>query len=219
MCAVAWPFTRAHLQAVAILQLVSGQRVPWFINKLVIEPVGTEDVSFATEAGVVRGRLYLPERHRDAPGLVILHGVHHLGIGEPRMVGFARAMASCGLRVLTPELPGIKDYHVDLGSVRVIGPSARWFAKQTGAPVGVLGLSFSGGLALVAAGDPASTKDFKFVVAVGSQDDMMHVASFYLTGQEERPDGTTERLVPHDYGPLVLEYEHLEDFVPPEDEE
>ncbi len=22
------------------------------------------------------------------------------------------AMASCGLRVLTPELPGIKDYHV-----------------------------------------------------------------------------------------------------------
>jgi dienelactone hydrolase len=219
MGAVAWPFTRAHLQAVAILQLVSGQRVPWFINKLVIEPVRTEDVSFATEAGVVRGRLYLPERHRDAPGLVILHGVHHLGIDEPRMVGFARAMASCGLRVLTPELPGIKDYHVDLGSVRVIGASARWFAKQTGAPVGVLGLSFSGGLALVAAGDPAYTKDFKFVVAVGSQDDMMHVASFYLTGQEEQPDGTTQRLAPHEYGPLVLEYEHLEDFVPAEDED
>jgi pimeloyl-ACP methyl ester carboxylesterase len=61
-------------------------------------------------------------------------------------------------------------------------------------------------------------KDFKFVFAVGSQDEMSHVANYYLTGQELRPDGTTERLKPHEYGPLVLEYEHLEDFVPAEDE-
>ncbi len=217
--AVAWPFSKAHLQAIAILRLVSGQKVPWIVSKLVTEPVRTEDVRFATEAGVVRGRLYLPEGRRDAPGFVVLHGVHHLGIDEPRLVGFARAMASCGLRVLTPELPGIKDYHVDSGSVRVIGASAQWFAQQTGGPVGVLGLSFSGGLALVAASDPAYRKDFKFVVAVGSQDAMMHVAKFYLTGQEARPDGATERLAPHEYGPLVLEYEHLEDFVPAEDED
>ena len=217
--ALAWPFTKAHLQAVAILQLVSGQKVPWIIGKLVTLPVRTEEVNFATEAGVVRGRLYLPDRQPDAPGLVVLHGVHHLGIDEPRLVNFARAMASCGLQVLTPELPRIKDYHVDLGSVRVIEASARWFAGRTGGPVGVLGLSFSGGLALVAAGNPVYQKDFKFVFAVGSQDEMTHVATFYLTGQEVRPDGTTERLTPHEYGPLVLEYEHLEDFVPLEDEE
>jgi dienelactone hydrolase len=217
--AIAWPFTKAHMQAVAILRLVGGQPVPWIISRLVMEPVRTEDVNFATEAGVVRGRLYLPERHPNAPGLVVLHGVHHLGIEEPRLVNFAKAMASCGLRVLTPELPGIKDYHVDFGSVRVIGESARWFAGQTGEPVGVLGLSFSGGLALVAAGNPEYRKDFKFVLAVGAQDEMMHVANFYLTGKEPRPDGTTEHLAPHEYGPLVLEYEHLEDFVPAEDEE
>ena len=29
--AVAWPFTKAHLQAVAILRLVGGQKVPWII--------------------------------------------------------------------------------------------------------------------------------------------------------------------------------------------
>jgi pimeloyl-ACP methyl ester carboxylesterase len=216
--AVAWPFTKAHLQAVAMLRLVSGQKVPWIIGKLVTEPVRTEEANFATEAGVVRGRLYLPVGHRNAPGLVVLHGVHHLGIEEPRLVNFAAAMAGCGLRVLTPELPGIKDYHVDLGSARVIGESAKWFAGQTGVPVGVLGLSFSGGLALVAAADPTYRKDFKFVFAVGSQDEMVHVANYYLTGQEVRPDGTMERLKPHEYGPLVLEYEHMEDFVPMEDE-
>jgi pimeloyl-ACP methyl ester carboxylesterase len=216
--AVAWPFTKAHLQALAILRLVSGQKVPWIVEKLVTEPIRTEEAKFATETGVVRGRLYLPERHRDAPGLVVLHGVHHLGIEEPRLVGFAAAMASCGLRVLTPELPGIKDYHVDPGSVQVIGESTRWFTGKTGSPVGVLGLSFSGGLALVAAENPVYRPDFKFVFAVGSQDEMAHVANYYLTGQEVRPDGTMERLLPHEYGPLVLEYEHMEDFVPTEDE-
>jgi dienelactone hydrolase len=218
LAAVAWPFTKAHMQAVAVLRLVSGQPVPWIITEMVAEPVRTEDVQYATAAGVVRGRLYLPEGHPNAPGLVVLHGVHHLGIEEPRLVSFARAMANCGVRVLTPQLPGIADYHVDRSSVQVIGESARWFAGQAGGPVGVLGLSFSGGLALVAAGDPVYRPDFKFVFAVGSQDAMDHVATYYLTGREVRPDGTTERLTPHEYGALVLEYEHLEDFVPPEDE-
>jgi pimeloyl-ACP methyl ester carboxylesterase len=119
---------------------------------------------------------------------------------------------------LTPELTGIKDYHIDYNSVKVIDESARWFAQRTAAPVGVMGLSFSGGLALVAAADPEYKSDFKFVLAVGSQDSMEHVATYYLTGREVRPDGTTEQLAPHEYGPLVLEYEHLEDFVAGQDE-
>jgi dienelactone hydrolase len=218
VAAIALPFIKAHLQAVALLRIVSGQPVPGVIKKLVTEPVRVQDVNFATGTGVVRGRLYLPIQHPDAPGLVVLHGVHHLGIDEPRLESFAKAMASCGLRVLTPELPGIKDYHVSPDSVRVIGESAKWFAGQTRGPVGVLGLSFSGGLALVAAAEPMYTQDFKFVLAVGAQDEMTHVANYYLSGQEKRPDGTVEVLKPHDYGPVVLEYEHLEDFIPAEDE-
>jgi pimeloyl-ACP methyl ester carboxylesterase len=218
LVAVAWPFLKAHLQAVAVLRRVSGQPVPWIVRKTVAESIRVEEVELQTEAGPVRGRLYVPERHSNAPGLVVLYGVHHLGMDEPRLVSFATAMASCGLRVFTPQLPGIADYHVDRNSVQVIGDSARWFAGRTGGPVGVLGLSFSGGLALVAADEPVYQPDFKFVFAVGSQDAMNHVANYYLTGQELRPDGTVERLKPHEYGPLVLEYEHLEDFVPAEDE-
>lgn len=217
VCALAWPSVRAYLQAVAVLQRVSGKPVPWVVNEAVAEPVRSEEIHFSTEAGVVRARVYVPVGRPDAPGLVVLHGVHYLGIDEPRLVSFATSMASCGLRVLTPELPGIKDYHVDAGSVRVIGDSATWFAGQTGGPVGVMGLSFSGGLALVAASEPAYRDDFKFVFAVGSDDAMDHVANYYRTGREMRPDGTMERLAPHEYGPLVLEYEHLEDFVPVQD--
>ena len=181
----------------------------------------TQDFSFSVEAATgtqqVRARLYLPVGKPKAPGLVIFHGVHHLGIDEPRLMGFAAAMASCGLRVLTPELPDIKDYHVDQNSVRTIGESAKWFAAQTGGPVGVMGLSFSGGLALVAAADPLYHPDFKFVFAVGSQDSMNRVTQYYRTGRDVRPDGSIEVLPAHEYGPLVLEYEYLEDFVPAQD--
>jgi pimeloyl-ACP methyl ester carboxylesterase len=219
-CIAAWPFTKAHLQAVAVLREVSGQPVPWIARGVTV-PVTTEDFSFPIESSSgpqrVRARMYTPQGGANAPTMAIFHGVHHLGIDEPRLMGFAAAMASCGIRVLTPELPDIKDYHVSEDSVRTIGESAQWFAARTGGPVGVMGLSFSGGLALVAAADPIYHPDFKFVVAVGSQDSMARVTSYYQTGRDQRPDGTMEVLPAHEYGPLVLEYEYLEDFIPKQD--
>jgi pimeloyl-ACP methyl ester carboxylesterase len=220
VCAAAWPLVREHLQAIAVLHEIAGQPVPWIARTQTVA-VTTEDLSFPAESAagqqMVRARLYVPKGRPNAPALVVFHGVHHLGIDEPRMMGFAAAMASCGIRVLTPELPGIKDYHVSQDSVRTIGESAKWFAKQTGGPVGVMGLSFAGGLALVAAADPAYHADFKFVFAVGSQDSMERVSRYYWTGRDVRPDGSTEVLAAHEYGPLVLEYEHLEDFLPAQD--
>jgi pimeloyl-ACP methyl ester carboxylesterase len=224
-CLAAWPLAKTHLQAVAVLRAVAEQPVPWIARDLTA-PVTTEELSFpiATASGQerVRARVYIPSSwtpldQTHTPAMVIFHGVHHLGIDEPRLKGFASAMASCGIRVLTPELPGIKDYHVSQDSVEAIGESVRWFAAQTGGPVGVMGLSFSGGLALVAASDPQYHAAFRFIVAVGSQDSMLRVAEYYLSGRDTRPDGSVEALPPHEYGTLVLEYEHVEEFVPAQD--
>jgi len=225
LCLAAWPFARAHLQAVAVLREVAGQPTPWIARGLTV-PVATQDFNLSIETASgprpLRARMYTPttwtaQSSSHTPAMVIFHGVHHLGIDEPRLMGFAAAMASCGIRVLTPELPGIMDYHVSQDSVESIGESVRWFAAQTGGPVGVMGLSFSGGLALVAASDPHYYPAFKFVVAVGSQDSMLRVAEYYMSGRDARPDGSTEVLAPHEYGPLVLEYEHVEEFVPAPD--
>ena len=212
-----WPFARAHLQAIAILEQISGQPVPALLGDMVAEPISSEDIMLATESGPVRGRLYLPEDKPHAPALIVLHGVHHLGIDEPRLEAFAAAMASCGIRVLTPELPDLKDYRITSTSIKTIGEATQWFAQHNEGPVGVMGLSFSGGLALVAAADPLYKPDFKFVFAVGAQDSMGRVAQYYRTGSDERPNGTEELLPAHEYGPLVLEYEYVEDFVPAAD--
>ena len=145
---------------------------------------------------------------------MICHGVHHLGIDEPRLKAFAVAIAASGVTVLTPELPDIKDYRVSERSIHVIGASAKWFAAKERAPVGIMGLRFAGGLALVSAADAQYQPGIRFVLAVGSQGAMSRVADYYRTGIDPRPDGTTEILPAHEYGPLVLEYEHVEEFVP-----
>jgi dienelactone hydrolase len=215
--ALAWPFTRAHLQAVAVLNLVANKPVPTLMRRTITEPITTQDFTLPTSNGPVRARLYVPRNHPDAPAIIVLHGVHHLGIDEPRLIAFASAMSSCGLRVLTPELPDIKDYHVGANSIATIGDSAKWMAERSNKkPAGVMGLSFSGGLALLAASDPQWHNSIKFVVAIGSQDEMARVATFYRTGEDPLPNGASERLAPHEYGALVLEYEHLEDFIPPD---
>jgi dienelactone hydrolase len=218
LCVLAWPFLHAHLQAVAVLDLVANKQVPPALREVTLEPVDSTVLTLPLPSGPVRARLYTPQNHPNAPGLIVLHGVHHLGMDEPRMIAFASALASCGLRVLTPELPGIKDYHVDADTIATIGDSAAWLAaQQNHKPVGILGLSFSGGLSLLAAADPRWHNAIQFVTAVGSQNNMARVADYYRTGNDPRPDGTIEYLAPHEYGPLVLEYQHLQDFAPAAD--
>lgn len=218
--AVGWPSVMARVQAVAVLDRVGGKPVPALVRWLVVEPVKTSELTLALPSGTIRARMYTPVRHPDAPGMVVVHGVHYLGMDEPRLEAFASAMAGCGLRVLTPELPEIKDYHIGPRSIASIGDAARWMAQTSGEKaVGVMGLSFSGSLSLMAAAEPEYKPYMKLVVAVGSEDAMSRVANYYLTGRDARPNGTVEVLPPHEYGALVLEYESLEDFVPEADRE
>jgi pimeloyl-ACP methyl ester carboxylesterase len=148
--------------------------------------------------------------------MVVLHGVHHLGIDEPRLMAFSRALAGQGIEVLTPELADIKDYRVTPRSIETIGAAMRHM-RARGQRAGAFGLSFTGGLALMAAADPRYRDDVAFVVAVGAHDDMGRVARFFATSEIERPDGSIQRIPAHEYGALVLVYAHPEDFFPATD--
>ncbi len=213
-----WPWVRVHLQSAAVLVLVANKPVPWGLGRFVDEPIHVQEMQLTLPSGPVRARLYTPLRPEHAPAIVLLHGMHYQGIDEPRLERFANAMAACGIAVLTPELPDIKDYQVGVPSILAIRESVEWLSHEYGGQrVGMIGLSFSGGLALVAAADPRYGPSVRFVAAVGAHDEMSRVADFYRTGEEPRPDGTTDRLAPHEYGALVLEYEHLAEFVPPND--
>ncbi|MGO9403481.1 MAG: dienelactone hydrolase family protein [Terriglobales bacterium] len=206
-----------HLRAAGILLRVQSPQHPGALANLSAHPIEEISTEVPTPSGPIRARLYIPKDRRDAPGIVLVHGVHHLGIEEPRMVAFARALSSSGLRVLTPELLSLADYQVDRSSVDLIGYSARMFSAQLGQKVGVLGLSFSGGLALLAAADPRFRSYIRFVVSVGAHDDLERVSQFLITNTIARPDGTTVHMMAHEYGALILIYSRVGDFFPPAD--
>ena len=37
---IAWPFVRAHLQAIAVLRQIGGQPVPWIVRKAAADFIG-----------------------------------------------------------------------------------------------------------------------------------------------------------------------------------
>ena len=164
----------------------------------------------------IRARLYQPRRGAHG-AIVLVPGVHHLGIDEPRLVRFARAVSASGVAVLTPEVRELIDYQIDGASADEIGDAAHALREALGTPVGVIGMSFAGGLALLAASDARFASDVAFVVAVGAHDDLARVSRFFATNEIPRPDGSILHLAAHPYGPLVLVYDRLADFFPAAD--
>jgi pimeloyl-ACP methyl ester carboxylesterase len=162
--------------------------------------------------------VYTPRGVGFAPGIVIIHGMHRLGIDDPRLVNSARAVAASGFFVMTPLVPGIADYRVEGESAELIGVAARSFAQELNVPkVGILAISFSGGLSLLAASDRQFSPSIAWVASVGGYYDLAHVLRFFATGEAVRPDGSIEHMQPHEYGPLIVVYDEPQDFFAPQD--
>ena len=176
------------------------------------------EVTLSTTQGPVRARLYVPRGVAHPPGMVLVHGIHHLGIDEPRLMNFARAAASDGFSVLTPEVAALAGYHVDGATISTIGESTAWLQQRLGTgPVTIVGVSFAGGLSLLAACDPRYAPHIRALVLMGAYDNLGRVVRFLATSQAELPDGRMEPYAAHDYGAAVFVYSHLDQFFPPTD--
>ena len=175
--------------------------------------VTTQEITFPGPSGPVRARLYLPAGVAHPPGMVVVHGIHHLGIDEPRLMSFSRAAAGGGFVVLTPEIDALADYHVDADSMATIGESPGWLQQRLGTgPVTVVGVSFAGSLSLLATCDPRYAPHIRALVLMGAYDDLGRVSRFLATSQAELPDGRKVPYAAHDYGAAVFVYSNLEKF-------
>lgn len=217
LSAALWPIARTYLQSIALLMQWNGDPLPAVLALVVDRKIAIQDVTIPGSNGPIRARIYSPVNDPDAPGLVFVHGLNHQGIDEIKMKRFARWQAASGIRVLTPDIPDLRAYKVKASSIDVMGESARWFAEKTGHPVTLMGVSFAGGMALMAAAKPAYASSVKAVFVVGGYNDLRRVAHFYVTGTDVRPDGTIQTIQPNPFGTRFMEYTDLALFVPPDD--
>lgn len=173
---------------------------------LATDTVRASDERIALADGThMRSRRYSAEANADAPVLLLLHGVHPRGIDEARLQRFARALAAGGLEVHTPELPELLSLDVSASVVpRIAACAAALRAQHRGRKPGAIGISFTGGLLLMAAATPQGAQSLAYVVAIGAHADVRRVAQRYAGQPARGPNGERADSPVDPYGARVL---------------
>lgn len=171
-----------------------------------------------TRQGDVPAQFYRPEGTVRRAALLV-PGVHSMGIAEPRLTALAKDLAGSGVAVMTMALPDLMGYQITARSADVIEDAVAWIAAQPDlAPdgrVGMVGISFAGGLSIVAAGRPAIRDKVAYVVSFGGHGDLGRVLRYLATGEAVQAPGVVTH-PPHDYGVAVIMYAAADRVVAPE---
>lgn len=170
-----------------------------------------------TRQGDVPAQFYRPAGTVRRTALLV-PGIHSMGIAEPRLTALARDLAGTGVAVMAMALPDLMGYQITARSADVIEDAVTWIAAQPDvAPdgrVGMVGISFAGGLSIVAAGRPAIRDRVAYVVSFGGHGDLGRVLRYLATGEAVQAPGLVTH-PPHDYGVAVILYAGADRVVPP----
>jgi dienelactone hydrolase len=175
--------------------------------------VSESDEQIPVRDGRIRARIFRPAGDPERSA-VLVSGVHRDGIDEPRLINLARELAGAGVIVVTPEIDDLINYRLTARVTDSIEDVGRWMVLQPdlfGArKIGLIGVSFSGGLSIIAAGRPSLRERIAYVVSFGGHGNLPRVLRYLCTGVGfSRP--------PHDY-PLTMLLYQLASFVVPADQ-
>jgi hypothetical protein len=212
---VALPYVDAlaFIARAAALTGAAGQIGEWRARAVVAEPVQ----KIPTRHGDVDGRIYHPVSGTTRRAVTLVPGVHMDGIRETRLVGMAEDLAGAGYEVLTVAPPDLQRFMITPRNTDIIEDAAAWLAgRHNGGQIGMLGISFSGGLSIVAAGRPDLRDKVAFVMSFGGHGDLPRVMRYLCSGNAPAmpPLGDAAEDVkgaehvtihpPHDYGVAVV---------------
>ena len=173
-----------------------------------------------TRHGPVPARFYRPAGSTRRT-ILLVPGIHSMGIEEPRLKGLAADLAATGYPVMTLALPDLMQYRITPAATDVLEDAVAWMAAQPElAPdgrVGMAGVSFAGGLSTSAAGRPRIRDKVAFVLSFGGHGDLPRVMHYLATGEETPVPGVAVH-PPHDYGVAVILYALADSGVVPADQ-
>jgi dienelactone hydrolase len=198
-----------------VIQAADMQGVVRRVAELGTEAVSESPARVPWRGGDLAARWYTPADPSGRPVLLV-PGVHAGGIDEPRLVGFARDVASMGHPVLTAELPDLARYSITPRTTDMIEDAALWLAGRSehaaaDGRIGIMGISFAGGLSISAAARPALKERVAFVMSFGGHGDLPRTLRYLCTGLQ--PDG--RQRPPHDYGVAIILLGGADRVVPP----
>jgi hypothetical protein len=182
---------RPYLRGLAfIVRALEMQGLPRRLADAGAGDVRERAVEIPTTAAPLSARVYEPAPPRGR-ALLLVPPLDPGGMDAPRLIGMARQLASSGVTVVTPAIPELARFEIVPAATASIAQAALWLASDaTLAPdgkVGLAGIGFTGGLAVVAAGREAIAARIAYVVSIGGHDDLPRVLKYLCTGTEPRP--------------------------------
>jgi dienelactone hydrolase len=212
---------RPYVRATSLIVRTAGlERQHPVLAAMQTDAVADRRETVPSRYGPLRAVLYIPKTHTQG-ALLLTPGVNALGIDEPRLVAFARHLARSGFVVLSPELPDLSRYLVTARSTDMLEDAAVWFSNRTdltrGHKIGFAGISFAGGLSMVAAGRPSLRGRIGFVFSFGGHANFQRVVRYLCSGVEPPAPGIDNAPpvpAPHDYGVAIVALDLAEALVP-----
>lgn len=153
-----------------------------------------------------RGDLYVsPEGTLGA--LVLVPGLAETGKDDPRLIAFAHSLARARFAVLVPDIASLRALQVRPEDIVTVADAARWLATESGfaarGQVGVIGISYAAGPAVLATLVPVAGEKIGFVLAIGGYHDIACMVVFFTTG-DYRSAGRWRHLEPNAFGKWVF---------------
>ena len=219
--ALALPFLRGLS---FVIRAADMQGTARRIADLDVDSIREREITIPLPNGSLRARIYESAARTPRRTSLLVSGLHPSGIDEPRLDRLARQLAADDLRIVTPDIPELSRFEITPAITDEIEQSAGWLASQADLTrdgrVGMMGISFSGGLSIVAAGRPSLRDHVAYIMSFGGHDDLPRVLKYLCTGQEPLPrQQLTGAQVftrpPHDYGVAVILLGVAERVVPP----
>ena len=212
VAALSWLAAPYVIAAAFVLDLAGADGWARRLLPVRTRPVTTQDVVVPTRHGPLDARVYRGEGG-DARSLIVFPGIHAGGLDEPRLVAFSRRLAATAAVVLSVPLPDLREFRITTRTTDMIEDATAWMAATPSlAPsgrVGLAGVSFAGGLALVAAGRPSLRDKLQMVVSLGGHGDLPRTMVYLCTGE-----GGGDAGPPHDYGLAILLLAAVDRLVP-----
>ncbi|QJE73331.1 alpha/beta hydrolase [Aerophototrophica crusticola] len=121
---------------------------------------------------------------------MLLPGLTAQGKADERLVDFALNLARAGFTVLVPDLSGRATLSAGTADVpEILATVAHLSDRLGGRQVGLVGISYAVGPAILAALEPAGRERVATLVSFGGYHDLTHMVAWVTTGQRRGPDG------------------------------
>ena len=178
------PVLRTAWLATLVLIECSSPETDGPIARLRASPV-VETVSFPFGDRRIVADLYRPSTSGPSPGIVLCHGVAAGGRSDYRLVNFADALSRAGYVALVPEFENLKRFRVRPTDIDEFVAAFEYLETVPSVDrerIGLFGLSYAGGLALLAAARPEIADRVHFCFCLGGYYDLRNVVTYMTTG-------------------------------------